>query len=184
MSDELKVGIYRRYEWTDEQKKEFRNRIAHQAELRQKLKYKGQLSSQDQLFLFDNLVSDLDTPLQSEKTDTESSNNANGNKFDLGTALAAATLGYMAARVAYGSKPKVKKPKAVEQCMIFLLPRDCRDEIMGDLEEDYRVNIVPKLGKKIARRWYWFQAIRTIWHYNGLTARIIRLVEGIRNSGK
>jgi hypothetical protein len=75
-------------------------------------------------------------------------------------------------------------PSFADECMTFLLPRDQRDEIMGDLEEDYRVNIVPKLGEKLAKRWYWFQAIRTIWHYNGLTARIIRLVEGIRNSGK
>lgn len=70
-----------------------------------------------------------------------------------------------------------KPPKLGINTLFFLLPRDHRDEIMADLDEDYVTNIVPKLGEQLARRWYWFQVARTSLHYNGVSVRLIKLVE-------
>lgn len=77
---------------------------------------------------------------------------------------------------------KAPLPLIAENTLIFLLPRKNREEVMGCLEEDYVTNIVPKLGEKLARRWYWWQTIRTIWRYNGLTAWILNLVEEFKKS--
>lgn len=84
--------------------------------------------------------------------------------------------------ISFTKKDAPELPQFAENTLIFLLPRDRREEIMGDLEEDYLTNIVPKLGEKLARRWYWFQAFRTILQYNGLTARIIKIVEELKKS--
>lgn len=73
-------------------------------------------------------------------------------------------------------------PDLAEKGLVFFLPRDRREDVIGCLEEDYVINIVPKLGKRMARIWYWWQTIRTIWRYNGLTAWILNLVEEFKKS--
>ena len=48
-----------------------------------------------------------------------------------------------------------------ERCLCYLLPRRQREAILGDLEEDYRTNFLPKFGAREARRMYWSHFIRS-----------------------
>lgn len=52
-------------------------------------------------------------------------------------------------------------PARAERLLIWFLPKHKRAGLIGDLEEEYRTIIVPKLGERAARRWYWFQAVRS-----------------------
>jgi|GEM_PF-3098163 len=77
----------------------------------------------------------------------------------------------------------ISPPNLADMVSLFLLPRNVREAVMGDLQEDYLTNIVPKMTTRNARLWYWWQTIRTVWEYNGLMARFIKIVETLRKSG-
>ena len=73
-------------------------------------------------------------------------------------------------------------PLGAQKILYFFLPRGARESIPGDLEEEYRSIILPKFGKTFAHRWFWFQTLRSVLEYNGLTARLIKIVEAIKQS--
>lgn len=79
-------------------------------------------------------------------------------------------------------KCNCEAPKNAKLILTFLLPRKNRDYILGDLDEDFLHNIIPDYGEKIAKRWYWFQTIRTILEHNSLTARIINIIDAFKKS--
>ena len=53
-------------------------------------------------------------------------------------------------------------PQSAERLLCYLLPMHRRDEILGDLAEDYRTNFLPKYGLREARRMYWSNFIRSV----------------------
>lgn len=106
-----------------------------------------------------------------------------GTKFDIDLASAALLMTMIEElKIPIIRINKSALPQLAENTLMFLLPRERREEIMGCLEEDYVTNIVPKLGEKLARQWYWWQAFRTIWRYNGLTAWVLNLAEELKKS--
>ena len=67
-----------------------------------------------------------------------------------------------------------------ERLLYFLLPRSDREVIAGDLEEDFRTNILPKFGPRFARWWYRWQVARTIFAIVfGLVERAARIFRQI-----
>jgi hypothetical protein len=53
-------------------------------------------------------------------------------------------------------------PRVGEALLFFFLPKKERDTLPGDLEEEYRTVIVPKFGFRVARAWYWWQAVSSV----------------------
>jgi len=68
-------------------------------------------------------------------------------------------------------------PLGAEQLLHLFLSKSDREELIGDLEEEYRTVILPRFGPRFARTWYWTQALRSIvpmaW------TRLIRLAKMI-----
>src|SRR5262249_16881971 len=62
------------------------------------------------------------------------------------------------------SNPSV--PANAELLLSLFLAKTDRLVIRDDLEEEFRTQILPRLGAKRARRWYWRQATRTILYRN------------------
>lgn len=56
----------------------------------------------------------------------------------------------------------LRPPKKAEKLLYLLLPKKHREEILGDLTEEYYQDIVPIHGAKFAKRWFWSQTIRSI----------------------
>lgn len=57
-------------------------------------------------------------------------------------------------------------PPALARLLLRLFVRDAgREFVVGDLDEEYRRYVLPKTGRRLARRWYWWQAIRTVSQY-------------------
>ena len=61
----------------------------------------------------------------------------------------------------HGSEPErfthVFPPKVAELILYFMLPKELRESLPGNLEEEYRTIILPKFGKRAASIWYWKQ---------------------------
>lgn len=82
-------------------------------------------------------------------------------------------------------------PPSAEKLLYLLLPKKKRDDVIGDLEEEYE-KVVRKFGYSFARRWYWFQASTSILsmtaeHWKkmvaaGLVVKLFSLVKGIFQS--
>lgn len=53
----------------------------------------------------------------------------------------------------------------------LLLPRKHRDNIIGDIEQDYRTNIFPRYGRTAASIWFWKQVVMEI--IPGMYLRIV-----------
>jgi hypothetical protein len=53
-------------------------------------------------------------------------------------------------------------PRRAEQTL-WLFLGDRRQELIGDLEEEYRTIILPKFGVRFARTWYWKQVLSSLW---------------------
>jgi len=53
-------------------------------------------------------------------------------------------------------------PLAADWLLYLCLPKSARECVPGDLEEEFRKIIVPKVGANFARMWYWKQAIFSI----------------------
>jgi hypothetical protein len=73
-----------------------------------------------------------------------------------------------------GSLETTPPPKAAEKFLYFLLPRRVRENIPGDLEEEYRTIILPKFGPGYAKRWYWMQVVNSLVPI--LWGQLIRLI--------
>ncbi len=63
-------------------------------------------------------------------------------------------------------------PKRAEMLLHFGLPKRDRECMIGDLEEEYRTVILPKYGPRVAARWYWWQAVRSVVAASGGRVRV------------
>ena len=63
-------------------------------------------------------------------------------------------------------------PKRAEMLLHFGLPKRDRECMIGDLEEEYRTVILPKYGPRVAMRWYWWQAVRSVIAASGGRVRV------------
>ena len=54
-------------------------------------------------------------------------------------------------------------PALARALLRLLLRRQHREFFLGDLEEEYHSHVLPKLGLRRARRWYWSQATRSLF---------------------
>ena len=63
-------------------------------------------------------------------------------------------------------------PRRAEMLLHFGLPKRDRECMIGDLEEEYRGVILPKYGPRIAARWYWWQAVRSVVAASGGRVRV------------
>lgn len=59
-----------------------------------------------------------------------------------------------------GSKCMPRPPANADK-LLYLLPKNMRDAILGDLEEDFAV-VANKFGRQYARRWYWWHLSMSI----------------------
>ena len=73
-----------------------------------------------------------------------------------------ATISIDGLPVTNGSAASSSPPPNVERLACYLLPKRRREEILGDLEEDYWTNFLPKFGPRQARRMYWSQFVRSV----------------------
>ena len=63
-------------------------------------------------------------------------------------------------------------PKRAEMLLHLGLPKRDRECMIGDLEEEYRRVILPKYGARVAVRWYWWQAVRSVAAASGGRVRV------------
>ncbi len=63
-------------------------------------------------------------------------------------------------------------PKRAEMLLHFGLPKRDRECMIGDLEEEYRTVMLPKYGTRVAARWYWWQAVRSVAAASGGRVRV------------
>lgn len=64
--------------------------------------------------------------------------------------------------------------------LYITLPRRQREPIVGDLDEDFTANVLPRFGPRLAGIWYWYKALLCISMYaceNGIEPFIRRVVE-------
>jgi hypothetical protein len=48
---------------------------------------------------------------------------------------------------------------SADRLLLFIIPRDRSEFILGDLEEIFTSVVVPKYGIRYARVWYWGQVV-------------------------
>jgi putative ABC transport system permease protein len=53
----------------------------------------------------------------------------------------------------------VQPPRLAAWLIERIIPSDARDAAVGDLDEEFQQEMLPRLGARGARRWYWRQAI-------------------------
>ncbi|MCG8360805.1 MAG: permease prefix domain 2-containing transporter [Kiloniellales bacterium] len=70
------------------------------------------------------------------------------------------------------ARAKPEPPRRAVVIMDFLLPHSTRENLIGDLEEEYRTKILPKYGVRVANRWYWWQALRSVLAVAGDRIRV------------
>lgn len=73
-------------------------------------------------------------------------------------------------------------PLTADKVLYFFLPKDAREHIPGDLEEELNTIILPKFGVKYARQWYWGQVLQSIFMHNVVTARVVTIIEKLKKS--
>lgn len=70
-------------------------------------------------------------------------------------------------RVTLHTSPPATTPfhaPRTERLMVLLLPAPYRDELIGDLLEEARTVLTPRVGEQAARRWLWGQLLRSTPH--------------------
>ena len=75
-----------------------------------------------------------------------------------------------------------RKPPSVAQTLICLLsPPGEIAAILGDLDEIYFEEVLPRIGKRQADLWYWQQALRSAWALLGriLKRRIVGWIDQV-----
>lgn len=71
------------------------------------------------------------------------------------------------------AEPADTPPKWSEYALFLFLPRKHRDNIPGDLREEFATEILPRFGARAARNWYRYQvacAIASLWPRRVLAA--------------
>jgi hypothetical protein len=70
-----------------------------------------------------------------------------------------------------------KRPPSGAKFLLLLIPRQHREDLIGDLEEEFHTILIPEYGLKAARRWYWWHVFISIgplvW---GKLKRVVGLV--------
>ena len=55
-----------------------------------------------------------------------------------------------------------RPPKAALGLIFLVFPKKYRDDLRGDLEEEYTTIVLPELGPSWAKLWYWKQVLTSI----------------------
>jgi len=63
-------------------------------------------------------------------------------------------------------------PPRTAQYLLFLVPPKYRDNLVGDLEEEYRT-LLPTYGRRWTDRWYWWQVGAAFGHF------VVHLLAGL-----
>jgi len=63
-------------------------------------------------------------------------------------------------------------PPRTAQYLLFLVPPKYRDNLVGDLEEEYQT-LLPTYGRQWTDRWYWWQVVAAFGHF------LLRLLTGL-----
>lgn len=79
---------------------------------------------------------------------------------------------HMGASAAQHVECEINPPNRAEMLLHFGLPKRDREYMIGDLEEEFRDVILPKYGPRVAARWYWWQAVRSVVAASGGRVRI------------
>jgi len=72
--------------------------------------------------------------------------------------------------------PLISEPPKLAECLISLIPVKHREDLAGDLEEDYWNRFVPRHGARVARRLYWLHAV---YAFLGFLARPLAGIAGL-----
>jgi hypothetical protein len=59
----------------------------------------------------------------------------------------------------------VPPPRLAEYVLFLVLPRRQREPFVGDVNEDFATNVVPKFGPFLALGWYWIKTIQYVAMY-------------------
>lgn len=68
-----------------------------------------------------------------------------------------------------GSPPKSAK------FLLLMIPKKMRENLVGDLEEEFHDIMVPEFGLKAAQRWYRWQVAYTLLAFIGNTVKDVVL---------
>ena len=82
------------------------------------------------------------------------------------------SISHRSASVTQHVESEINPPKQAEMLLHFALPKCDRECMIGDLEEEYRTIILPKYGARVAARWYWWQAVRSVVAASGARVRV------------
>ncbi len=82
--------------------------------------------------------------------------------------------------VAFGiEETKLYQPPKIAEYLLFLfIPKQNRNAVLGDLEEDYHLAF-EKYGLKKAQFFYWWQVVRSIWPL--ISAVVLKLIKLLYN---
>ena len=58
-----------------------------------------------------------------------------------------------------------RPPRAALWLLTHIVPSDAQDAVVGDLEEEFAEEILPRLGVTRARAWFWLQALSLLCAY-------------------
>ena len=75
------------------------------------------------------------------------------------------------AQLQSGHDRKASPPLAGRYVLDLLLPRKHRENLIGDIEQDYRTNILQRYGRTAASIWFWKQVLSEI--IPGLYLRLV-----------
>lgn len=56
-------------------------------------------------------------------------------------------------------------PALARKLLNLFIPADLRDVIIGDLEEEFHLRLLPRYGRWLAGGWYWRQTLQTLYIY-------------------
>jgi len=74
-------------------------------------------------------------------------------------------------------------PKTPELLLIFVCPPKDLEPLLGDLEHTFHI-VAERFGEKVARRWYWYETMRSAISYGGKwVTLIIRCILGLPPDG-
>jgi len=68
--------------------------------------------------------------------------------------------------------------------LLLLIPRKVRENLVGDLEEEFLTRVLPNYGLTLARKWYWQQVITSlcpiVWEQFKRVAGLVLLWKVVR----
>jgi len=68
---------------------------------------------------------------------------------------------------------KTGSPPLTAQYLLLLVPPKYRENLVGDLEEEYWTRLSPAYGRRWAALWYWWQVVAAFGHF------LLRLLTGL-----